>query len=357
MTQAKHAFVYVSQAEDGDVGIWRLDRRTTRLAPIGRAPAGKPVGPLAVSPDRRYLHAVVRSAPFHVVSYAIDQGSGELKQLGTAPLPDSMPYAAVDATGRWLLAASYGGSRISVSRIGTGGAVEGEAQQILPTGKNAHAVITDRANRFVYVPTLGSDRIEQLAFDAASGTLRPLDPPHVAVQPGDGPRHLVTSPDNRFLYVLCELSGAVVQYAIEPANGTLSEINRVASVPPESVLIPGKPRNGPLDPEAHRMIWCADIAITPDGRHLYTTERTRSRIASFRIDKATGQLSYVTTNPTGQQPRGIRIDSGGELLIASGEKASYLTVFRIDSATGSIMETGRFDCGKGANWVEIVDPA
>ncbi len=357
MTVYKHAFVYVSQAEDGDIGIWRLDRSNGRLAPVGRAVAGKAVAPLAVSLDRRRLYAVVRSQPFSVITFAIDQASGGLTQAGSAPLPDSMPYATVDVGGRYLLTASYGGNKIAVSRIGASGAVEGEACQVLPSGRNAHAIITDRSNRFAYVPTLGSDQIMQLTFDGASGSLAPNTPPHADTRSGDGPRHLVTSPDNRFLYMLCELSGDVLQFAIDQAKGTLSPVARVASVPPEAQLIPGKPRGGTLDPAAARMIWCADIAITPDGRHLYTTERTQSRISIMRIAADTGTPRLVTSCPTGRQPRGICIDSRGDVLIASGEKTDYLTVFQIDAATGAIVESGRFACGKGANWVAIVDPA
>jgi 6-phosphogluconolactonase len=357
MTSRNLAFVYVSHAVDGNIGIWRLDKASGRLSAAGRVPVGKNLMPMAVAPDGRHLYAVPRAEPYVAVTLAIDRENGALTQKGSAPLPDSMAYASLDPTGRWLLTATYGGSKVAVSPVATSGIIETSAAHVVATGSHAHSVVTDRSGRFVYAATLGSDRIEQMAFEPASGRLTSLTPAHVPVATGDGPRHLATAPDNRFLYVLCELSGMVHQFAIEEAKGSLKHLARVASIPPEAGLIPGKPRGGTPHPDVARMVWCADIAITPDGRHLYTSERTQGRITLFRIDPATGTPSLVTTSPTALQPRGIRIDSSGGYLVVAGERSDDIRINSIDSVTGALTEIGRYACGKGANWVEIVDAA
>ena len=174
--------------------------------------------PMAVSPDKRHLYAVVRSDPFRVITYQLDPQTGALAQKATAPLPDSMPYVSTDATGRFLLTASYGGDKIAVSPIGESGLVEAAAIQIVPTGRNAHAILADRTNRFVYVPTLGANQVLQFLFDAKTGKLTPNEPAAVPARPGDGPRHLVFAPDNKHLYVLNELTGNVAQFAIDQAK-------------------------------------------------------------------------------------------------------------------------------------------
>jgi 6-phosphogluconolactonase len=305
--------------------------------------------------DGRHLYAVLRAEPYRVVTFAIDATTGALRPVASAQLPDSMAYATLDGSGRWLLSASYGGSKLAVSGIETGGLLTAAAHQVVPTGRNAHAVVAERSNRYVYASNLGSDQVMQLAFDGATGTLQPLDPAHVAAQAGDGPRHLVVHPGNGWLYVLCELTGMVLQLAIDAGAGRLRPLARVASVPAEAGLVPGRPRGGPLLPDADRLIWCADIAITPDGRHLYTTERTTSRISQLSLDPATGTPRLVTTVPTAPQPRGIRIDSSGAYLVASGERADEVRLYRIDATTGALTDIGRYGCGRGANWVEIVD--
>ena len=52
--------------------------------------------PMAVSPDKRFLIAAVRSKPFQAYSYSIDKNSGALNLVGTGTLAESYPYIALD---------------------------------------------------------------------------------------------------------------------------------------------------------------------------------------------------------------------------------------------------------------------
>jgi len=350
---AAKSFVYVSNADDGNIDGYALDPATGALTPLGKTQAGPKVMPMTLSPDKRHLYAVLRSEPFTVLTYAIDPATGALRQEATAPLPDSMAYASTDATGRFLFTASYGGDKVAVSPIEADGLVKAEAGQVIPTGKNAHAIRADRSNRFVYATNLGSDQIVQFRFDAATGKLTPNDPPVVKTAAGDGPRHPVLSPDDKQLYVLCELSGNVLRFAVDQDKGTLTLLDSTATVPAEAGLVPGTPPGAPAGDKPK--IWAADLQATPDGRFLYATERTTSRIALLAVDPATGKPTYVGNTATETQPRGIRIDASGTWLVASGEKSDRLSVYRIDKASGTLTPVGRYPVGRDANWVEIVD--
>lgn len=361
---AAATFVYVSDADDATIDGYVMDSKTGALTSVGKADAGKTVMPMAVSPNKKFLYAVVRSQPMRVFSYAIDGKTGALTQKATAPLPDSMAYVSTDRSGRFLLTASYGGDKVAVSPIGPDGLVTAEAIQVLPTGRNAHSILADRTNRFVYSANLGANQVLQFAFDAKSGKLTPLDPPAVKPEPGHGPRHLAFSPDNKFLYVLNELSGHVTQYAIDNAKGTLTLIDSVPSVPPELGMKWGQPQapagaapapSAAASKPDEKPIWAADLRLTPNGKFLYTTERNTNKIALFTVAPRTGKLSYVTNFATERQPRGINIDPSGRFLVASGEKSDRLSVYRIDQASGKLSEPARYPVGKGANWVEIVE--
>jgi 6-phosphogluconolactonase len=120
MSEAK-TFVYVSNAQDGNIDAFVMDTGTGALTPVGKAEAAKLVMPMAVSPNKKYLYAVIRSQPTRVLTYAIDPATGALAQKASAPLPDSMPYVSTDHTGRFLFTASYGGDKIAVSPIGESG--------------------------------------------------------------------------------------------------------------------------------------------------------------------------------------------------------------------------------------------
>src|SRR4051812_45455724 len=64
-------FVYVSNAEDGDISTYTM-RADGARQPGPRVKAGSTVMPMTVSPDRRFLFAAVRSKPFSVHTFAID---------------------------------------------------------------------------------------------------------------------------------------------------------------------------------------------------------------------------------------------------------------------------------------------
>ena len=230
MSMAK-TFVYVSNAQDGNIDAYSMDTSTGALTPIGKTEAGKLVMPMTVSPSKKHLYAVIRSQPARVLTYAIDPTTGALAQKASAPLPDSMPYVSTDHTGRYLFTASYGGDKLAVSPIGENELIEKEAIQVIATGRNAHAILPDRSNKFVYATTLGANQVLQFTFDDKTGKLTPNTPPSVSPEAGHGPRHMALAPDNKNLYVLNELSGHVTQYAVDTAKGTLTLVESVSSVP------------------------------------------------------------------------------------------------------------------------------
>ena len=352
-------FVYVSNAADGDIATYRM-QPDGALRPGVRVKARDAVGPMAVSPDRRFLYAAVRSKPFSVYAYSIDPGTGALTPLSVSPLAESFPYISLDKTGRTLFGASYHAHLISVNAVGSDGRVAAAPLQVIPVGRNAHSIRADESNRFVYVPTLGSDQLFQFAFDAKSGRLSSNTPAVAQMQSGTGPRHFATSADNKFLYALSELLATVTTFALDANTGLLTEINSAPGLPPDTKLVPGAPRvavgapsSAPLR-DRDRDIWAADIHLTPDGRFLYISERTSSTLAAFSVNAQTGKLTYLGSTPTETQPRGFAIAPNGRYLIACGEKSDTISVYAVEQASGALSLLQKYAGGKGANWVEIV---
>jgi 6-phosphogluconolactonase len=365
---AAKTFVYVSAATDGKVDAYSMDEATGVLTPLANVEAGKSVMPMAVSPDKAHLYAVVRSQPYRVLTYAIDPASGALAEEAVAALPDSMPYVSTEKSGRLLFFASYGGNKIASLPVGADGLVKDGVKQMIPTGRNAHAIVSDQTGTYVFVPNLGSDAVLQFVFNAETGMLEPNDPPMVKTKAGQGPRHIVISPDNKSAYVVTELTGEVIHYTLDPAEGTLTERDTASFVPPGANLEPGVTPPPPPAFNAPRpaaaaapaaaptpRVWAADIGITPNGKFLYATERTTSTIALLTVAPDSGALTYVTSVPTENQPRGIRIDPTGRFLIASGEKSDKLSVYSIDQDNGALSDVGRYPVDAGANWIEIVN--
>src|SRR5262244_512446 len=227
-------FVYVSNAEDGDIGMYKLQAEGS-LQPGQRFKAEKLVMPMAVSPDKRFLIAAVRSKPFQAYSYSIDKSSGALNFVGTGALAESYPYIALDHSGRFLLGASYGANQVGVNPVGADGRV-GEPLQVIPTARNAHSIRTDNTNRFVFVPHLGTDQVFQFLFDEKSGRLSANTPPVVQMKAGSGPRHIIMSADNRFAYLLNELTATVTTLSLDAKTGLLTEMSSASALPADTTL-------------------------------------------------------------------------------------------------------------------------
>ena len=348
---AGRTFVYVSNAEDGNIGTYAL-LPDGNLLPGARADAGKVVMPMSVSPDKRFLYAAVRSKPFAVLTYGIDRKTGELSKLSGAPLAESFPYIRADNTGRFLLGASYGANLVSVNAIGKDGRIS-DPLQVIPTARNAHAIITDRTNRYVFVPHLGTDQVFQFRFDAKTGKLSANTPATVQMKTGTGPRHIIISADNRFAYLLNELTATVSTLSLDAKTGLLTEVSAASALPADTRLVPGAPRPTP-GRNVDNDIWASDLHLTPDGRFLYAAERTSSSLGAFSVDAASGKLTYLASTPTEKQPRGFAIDSKGRYMVVSGEKSDTISVYAIDAFSGALTLLQKYPTGKGSNWVEIV---
>ena len=352
-------FVYVSNAEDGDIGVYSVQADGS-LKAGERTKAANVVMPMAVSPDKRFLYAAARSKPYSVFVYAIDRNTGALKSLSQSPLAESFPYISLDKTGRYLFGASYSANLISVNAVKPDGSVAPEPLQVIPVGRNAHSIRIDASNKFVFVPTLGSDEIFQFTFDAKTGRLASNTPAVFLTKPGLGPRHLVASNDNKFVYLLTELTGTVTTFSLNGKTGLLTEVSSISGLPPDSKLVPGAPRGpvgapgGPPPRNTDNDIWASDLHLTPNGKFLYVAERTGSTLTTFSVDGASGKLAYLASTTTEKQPRGFAIDPKGKFLVVSGEKSDTISAYKIDEASGGLTLIGKYPAGKDANWVEIV---
>lgn len=331
--------VYVSNADSGSVSVLALDEASGALRPLQTVEVGAVVMPMTLLPGGRGLLVVRRNEPFGVESFAIDPVDGRLRRLGAGPLPASMAYVSTDRGGRFLFTASYHGHVVAVSPIGPDGVVQ-PAQQVLPTGPNAHAIRVDLTNRFVYSTSLGGDAIHQWRFDAIAGTLTPNDPPLLQVRPGAGPRHLELHPDGRHAYLLNELDATLDVLALDAERGTLSVVQTLPTMPPGTTAATGAP-------------WAADLHLTPDARFLYTSERRTSTIASFRVEPDGRPLPQGHV-PVQAQPRGFAISPSGRWLVVAGQQSHRVGVHAIDAHTSALSLVGEHDVGRNPTWVEML---
>jgi 6-phosphogluconolactonase len=331
--------VYVSESGDKRIAVYTLDEATGDLTRSGTMDLPGAPGSLAVSPDRRHLYAAVRSSR-QFATLAINPATGLLAEPVLTPPGINAAYVHVDKTGRWLLAASYSEGLVSLSKI-TNGLLDGAPVLTLETGKKAHSIQTDASNRFAFVPHVGElNKVEQLRFDAAAGTLTPNTPPALPGGEGEGPRHMQFHPNGRWAYFVNEQGKSVTLCDYDATTGTLKSRQTVSTIPADWDKTQGS---------------CADIHVSADGRFVYASNRGHDSLAIFSIHPETGALTSHGQTPTEMTPRSFCLVPGGEnYVISAGQGSNRLIVYRRDGKSGSLTPLKTYECGKSPAWVTAV---
>src|SRR5690606_37914821 len=208
----------------------------------------------------------------------------------------------------------------------------------IPTALNAHSILADPSNRFVFVPHTGPNAIYQFRFDVATGRLIPGDPPRVEPEPSRGPRHAKFHPALPVAYVINESGSTVTAYRFDAQAGTLTPFQELPTLPPDYTA-----NNS-----------TADLHLTPDGRFLYGSNRGHNSIAAYRVDPTTGDLELIDCFETEATPRSFAIDRTGRFLYAAGQGSGRVAAYRIDPDTGELLRFATYDVGPQPTWIELL---
>lgn len=327
--------VYVANGGSKDISVFHLDTASGALTARGRTELEGAPGPLAISPDRKFLYAALRSTK-GVQTLRIDPATGALTPAGSAVTGVNAAYLITDRAGRHLLSADYGGDRITVHPLAADGTVGATPTADLTTGRNPHSIQVDPANRFVFVPLCGADQVLQFRFD--SGRLEPNTPPAVAFKAVDGPRHFAFHPRGDFVYVVNEKSSSLTALTFDRKAGVLTPMQTLTTLPQDFA---GKNT-------------CADIHVTPDGKFVYASNRGHDSLAGYAIEAKSGRLTPLGNFATEKTPRAFEIDPGGQFLFAAGQGSHRLATYRIGQ-DGQLAPLKVYEVGQSPAWVLAVE--
>jgi len=319
--------------------VCRLDSATGSLTPPTLAVETANPSFLVLHPNHHFLYsagAISSVSNGTVNAFLIDYQTGALTLLNQQTSDGLGPtHLAVDASGRCVLVANYGNGSIASLPIHADGSLGPPASSIQhhgssvdpnrQQGPHAHCVGFDPANRRAFCADLGLDKLLVYGFDPTTATLTPNDPPCGVVKPGAGARHFVFSPNGRRLYVINEMASTITVFDYETKRGALTEFQTVSTLPDTFT--------GPNT--------AAEIAIHPNGKFLYGSNRGDNSIAVYAVDDTTGKLTLIEHQSTlGKIPRMFAIDPTGNFLLAANQDSNSVVVFRIDPATGRLTPTG-----------------
>jgi 6-phosphogluconolactonase (cycloisomerase 2 family) len=277
--------IYVASPSDSAIVALNRDAGTGRLgrtaAPLYISPAIA-FGALVISSDAKHLYAVGDS---QLLSMARDEETGELTVLDTI-------------TDEPLLA-----------------------------GANDVVISQDGVN--VYVAGQSADSIVVYSRDAGTGLLSFMEAHTNGALGVSGISRvdsLAVSDDGLHLYAasLTDFSGTITHFSRSLANGSLGfeqALNETAT------------------------LLAFRVALSGDGKHLYSASSSVGTISTFERDSGTGDLTTLDslTLPDGILGGDIQVAPDGRHVYVASVNAGGITVFARNAATGTLSLVERQD--------------
>jgi 6-phosphogluconolactonase len=335
--------------------LFEMNPETGALKQRELFPNGSNPSWLAFDPSRTHLYSANETAAYQgaesgsVSAYAIEKSSGRLTLLNTVSSEGASPcQLSVHSSGKYVFAANYHGGTFAVlparanGELGAatdvkrdqGSPVPARASSAPPGSfaisghdrPHAHMIHPDPSGRFVLGSDLGLDRILVWKFDPEKGQLSPNSPPWAELPRGDGPRHFTFHPNGRWLYSLQEEASTLVTFDYDPGVGTLTAKQTISTLP-----------KGFAGTD-----YTSEVMISPDARFVYAANRLHDSIAWFSIGP-TGTLRLAGETWTrGDYPRFFNIDPTGAFLYSCNQRSDAVATFRRNRATGELTFTGNY---------------
>ena len=298
--------------------------------------------------DKRLLYAVSEGGADSsgVLTYAVDTASGGLHAMGEVASGGVGPcFIAVHPTGASAYVANYDSGSVTSFRVQGDGTLSQPVQSEdfahgkqyghhgpdaeRQTGSHPHCATISPDGHFLLVCDLGNDTIAVFPIDGATGKMGAVQLSQNRV-PGSGPRHVVFHPNGRWVYGVNELTSRVDQYLWNEVHGS-------ASMPATAFLTDAGHSVSSIDAGSKMVNTAAEIAVSPEGRFVYVSNRGEDSLAVFAVDEGTGALRGVQRiGCGGKSPRHFALDAEGRWLVCGNTKSDGVAVFARDATTGRL---------------------
>ncbi|MBS4070883.1 MAG: lactonase family protein [Algoriphagus sp.] len=230
----------------------------------------------------------------------------------------------------FLILGNYSGGSLTVFKVDSLGQVD-FVQKIQHSGKSinpdrqegphVHSTTFDPEGKRVLVADLGTDKIYVYDFDPQLAEPLKLSG-EFSMTPGDGPRHLAFSADGTEVLVVEEMSAVLDVFGYE-----------------KGVLTP-KQRLSLLDEGFKGTVGAAEIRVSPDGKHVYVSNRGEANTISVFGKKPDGSYTRVQNIPSGGlMPRNFNLTGDGKYLLAAHQASHDIVIFERDSISGILSPT------------------
>lgn len=343
LASARDIQVYIGTTKEG-IYLSKLDLDTGKLSESTQVAKISGAGFLVVHPDKKYLYATqtIDKKIGYVVAYSINP-EGLLTEINRQSVKGkSLCHVSLDATSGVLMGANYHEGNVvsfplkkdgTIGKLAsfhqhTGSSIHPQRQ----TKPHAHSIYSGPNNRYCYAPDLGIDQIMTYALVPATGKITPVG--FTKAPKGAGPRHMKFGKNRHDqavqAYVLNELQLSISVFDQNPISGKLMPKQIISTLP---------------EGADKTKMSCSEIRVSPNGQFIYCanrdlSEQNRDSVSVFSVDKG-GKITRIQT--IGAEvwiPRNINLDPTGKWLLVAGQKSNNVPLFKINQATGKLSYTG-----------------
>lgn len=334
---------YVGTYTNGDSqGIYKyILHRDGSLDPVGLAAKSENPSFLAISQDRKFLVAINETknedGAGTVESYLVSDDT--LKLLNRRSSGGAHPcFVSVNDAGS-VLAANYTGGNIGFLQLDPEGRLselldvqqhEGQGTTDRQTAPHAHSAWFNPVDGGIISVDLGTNELWFSTIDTETNKLAPAAQQKLAMDPGDGPRHLTFHPNGKWIYVVNELSSSVTRVDRD-ADGSYSKGPTISTLPA-----------GYTEPNT-----CADIRVSSDGQFVYASNRGHNSIAVLKVNED-GTLKLLGNKGCGGEgPRNFVLSPDEKYILVANQHTNNIVSLKRNETTGLL---------KYANQVEAHTP-
>lgn len=268
-----------------------------------------------------------------VITFEINPSTGALLELNRVQGSSSSTcHIQRDPEDQYLIVSSYHGGSAGLIAIDEHAVASKWLDEQFHEGHRSNAEQQPRAHsaffspdgKYVFIQDLGLDKIIAYQINKKDNTLEFHG--ETLLELGSGPRHLAFHPSGKYAYVINELNSTVKAFRYVSEEGRLEAFQMLSTLPDD------------FTGESY----CAEIAVSEDGRTVYGSNRGHDSIVVFSVDPNTGKLSPIQFISTeGGHPRHFSLMPEGKFMIVANRDGDNLVLYTVNPENGMLQFTGK----------------
>ncbi|MHB1317348.1 MAG: lactonase family protein [Anaerolineae bacterium] len=323
-------FLLYAGSFDEVFNICSFDTETERLTHLGSVSQPRPAH-MALSRDNRtlYVASEMMGEPGGVCAYDLSDPAHPLRISDVRPGTQGPCYIMLTEDEHYLIGCSYFEGDVEVFPVQAGGSLGErcfEARLSVPTDRaragggasaqavpRAHGAAQIRGTDLILVSDFSNDRVICSRL-GADGSL--ADVSGLSYTRGEEVRHFALHPTRDDLVYMLTQSANLFVIRVDRATGALADLGGIHTLP------------------AGRAGMSSAVKCSPDGRHIYATNRQNRDIGVLSVEEDPARPVWAGVLENAGFVRDLTFSPDGRHLLVGDQQANTITVYRVPEGNG-----------------------